>query len=196
MKKVSLVNGGGANNLTTNVTITLGGAVEETGKPNPTSAVGYYLGTKSFEKLDTRSNEMKTKTLNFLLTGDGIIGVWGGKSVIDSGFSKADIGVKLEIEYLGLTKSKKPGGYKYHNFRFDAVPEDTLSFEELAKYTSGLGIGGDTSEKADMDSEEDTDEDVEDSVPYKSPAAPAIAAAKASEAKQSSVLDLARKVRK
>ena len=60
--------------LNAEVTISLGGMNKKTGKANPKSVEGYYLGKKSIED---RKKKSGVSYIYILQTDKGNVGVWG-----------------------------------------------------------------------------------------------------------------------
>src|SRR5882757_8799082 len=89
-------------------TVSLGGTNKKTGKANPTSVEGYYLGSK-------RVPDDKKKTgyewIHRFQTQKGTVDVWG-KTDMNKKMKSARLGVCVKIEATGETKATKNGDMK------------------------------------------------------------------------------------
>lgn len=84
--------------------ISLGGMDKKSGKPNPKSVEGYYLGTKT--GIPNKFNPEKPDCQHVLQTKDGLVGVWG-KSHLNPQMAKAIPGCMVRITFTGTRPSKK-----------------------------------------------------------------------------------------
>lgn len=139
------------NDLSADVTISLGGSNRKTGKQNPKTVEGYYLGKRSVE--DSK-NKNKTSNIYFLQTSKGNVGVWG-KTDMDRKMSAVKPGTMTRITHTGMQATKNGDMYKYSV----EVDEDN-SIEVSAP---SFGSGGTTEEEFQENQESydsvETDED-------------------------------------
>ncbi len=87
-------------------TIALGGKNKKTGKSNPTSAEGYYLGSRKV------SNKNGESSIHFLQTPKGNLGVWG-KTDMDRKLSSVTPGDMIRISFTGMTPTPRGDMYKF-----------------------------------------------------------------------------------
>lgn len=92
------------NSLDSEVSVNLGGINKKTGKPNPKSVEGYYLGTKT--GIPNKFDPAKPDCMHILQTEKGNVGVWG-KSHLNPQMSKAIPGSMVRITFTGTRPSKK-----------------------------------------------------------------------------------------
>lgn len=95
--------------LDANTTIAIGGVNRKTGKKNPTSAEGYYLGSR--EVPSTKSKTGKC-WIHYLSTDEGNLGVWG-KTNMDKKIVQVPTGTMVRITFTGMKPSKNGDMYVY-----------------------------------------------------------------------------------
>jgi hypothetical protein len=95
--------------LSAEVTISLGGTNKKTGKKNPTSVEGYYLGKREVED---RKKKSGVSYIYFLQTSKGNIGVWG-KTDMDRKLTSVKEGEMIRITHTGMQATANGDMYKY-----------------------------------------------------------------------------------
>lgn len=147
---------------------------EKTGQ----SLEGYYIETIEI----TLDGDLVKK--HIFKTESGIVSVLG-QAFLTREFKETPRGTYVRLTLLEEKEKVGKGWMKTYDVKWD-----------LNNRLSGTESYVTPSTPAYDEEALDDGDDFEDAAGYTAPKAPAIAAAKASEAKQSSVLDLARKVRK
>lgn len=126
--------------------VTLGGRNKETGKPNPTTAKGYYLG--SFES-QNKFNKDKKNTNLVLMTPQGLLGLTAPSHLVkkikenETNLAKRNIdarGLMVEISFVGEQDVGKGNPMKLFKVGFD--PENRGS-SELTLLTEESETGSD-----------------------------------------------------
>lgn len=103
------------NDLSTDVTISLGGTNKKTGKKNPTSIEGYYLGSRQVEDKKKKSG---VSYIYVFQTAEGNVGVWG-KTDLDRKMQSAPLGAMIRATHSGMRAT--PNGEMYtYKVEFDA----------------------------------------------------------------------------
>src|SRR3954468_6708897 len=95
--------------LDAEVTIALGGRNKKTGKANPTSAEGYFLGSR---QVDSKKSKNGKASIHFLQTAEGNLGVWG-KTDLDRKLSAVTPGTMVRITQSGMVATPNGDMYKY-----------------------------------------------------------------------------------
>lgn len=161
----------------------IGGIDKKTGKPNPKSIEGYFIGTKQ-----TVSTKAKTgfAALHVVQTKTGNTGVWG-KTNLDSKLLGVPAGTMVRITFLGMQETKNNPMYKY---KVEVDRENTIE----------VTPPGDESEKADGDvhtgAYEDDDYAEETGVDEEAPVADEIAPARALPPKRAAMTPSADQIAK
>ena len=109
--------------LDTESTIALGGINKKTGKPNPTTVEGYYVGSRS---VDT---DFGPAQLHVLQTADGNVGVWG-KTDLDRKIAAVAAGSMIRATHTGQVKI--PGRNPMHKYKVEVDSEDTIDVGSAA----------------------------------------------------------------
>lgn len=140
------------NDLSTDTTISLGGTNRKTGKTNPKSIEGYYLG-----KREVQDNKKKSgiSYIYIFQTPKGNVGVWG-KTDLDRKMSGVTPGTMVRASHVGMTQTPNGEMYKY---RVEFDEENTI--EVSAENSSGNLEGGNTGDGFSQGSAEGFDEGVE-----------------------------------
>jgi len=100
-------------------TISLGGTNKKTGKPNPVSITGYYLGTREVK------TEYGLAQLHNLQTETGTVGVWG-KTDLNKKMTAVPAGAMIRITQNGMMKMA--GRNSMYKYKVEVDTDDTLSF--------------------------------------------------------------------
>lgn len=124
--------------LDAETTIALGGTNRKTGKKNPTSAEGYYLGSR---KVTNKNGE---SSIHFLQTPKGNLGVWG-KTDMDRKLSSVTPGDMIRVSFTGMTPTPRGDMYKY---KVEVDKSNTIEVDSLPQGASAVG-------NSDMGEDED-----------------------------------------
>lgn len=95
--------------LSADNTVALGGTNRKTGKTNPTSAEGYYLGSREVDSQKSKTGKAK---IHVFQTPKGNLGVWG-KTDLDRKMESVVLGAMTRITYTGMQETKNNPMYKY-----------------------------------------------------------------------------------
>lgn len=129
-------------------TIALGGHNKKTGKANPTSVEGYYLGSRKVESKKAKSGFC---FIYYFQTPKGNVGVWG-KTDLDRKMETVTPGLMVRASFLKMVTTPSGEMYKYV-VEFD--PENTI---EVSTLVAGEGNEADTT----TDTNDTTDDDAAD----------------------------------
>lgn len=171
------------NSLDSDVSINLGGVNKKTGKANPKSVEGYYLGTKT--GIPNKYDATKPDCLHILQTDKGNVGVWG-KSHLNPQMSKAIPGAMIRITFTGTRPSKK--GNDQLLFSVEQDKNNNISVEDLATQDSEEYTP--TQDDSDDSTESLFENALTDEVAYTPPVAPRAAAKAPDAARQAKVREL------
>lgn len=181
--------------LETDTTVSLGGLNKKTGKNNPTSLEGYYVGSKSVPSLMSKTGLAQ---LHVFQTDKGNVGLWG-KTDLDRKMRKAILGEMMRISLNGKAPPQ-PGKMPMIKFKVDRDPLNTIEVEsqqsvaeETANPPTGSSFESAYAEEETHDAEEYADLD---EVPSALAVAPKVPAAAPSAARQAKVQELLAKSRK
>lgn len=124
--------------LGTELVSALGGTDNKTGKPNPTSIEGYYLGSKNVQTSSGPS------VIHVFQTPKGNQGVWGTKKLNDNLTARV-AGKMTLVEYKG--KVKIAGGKTQHTYDIMVDKTNAIEVPRLEagssdagpEYVSGVG---------------------------------------------------------
>lgn len=162
--------------------VALGGVNKKTGKKNPTSVEGYYLGKREVESKRGKSN------LHFLQTPKGNLGLWG-KTDLDRKLAGVNPGTMIRATHVGMQATPNGEMYKY---KVEVDSDNTIEVTMTTSDLSGSAESLNDSDDSDTDayaSEAAFEDDSEDYVP-----APAAAASLAE--RQAKVRELLSKGKK
>lgn len=139
----------------------IGGFNKKLKKDNPTSAEGYYLGSR-FVK-----SSRGEAVLHFLQTSKGNLGVWG-KADLNRKLSAVEIGVMIRITYKG-TKAT-PNGEMYA-YAVEQDKDNTIEVDTLAVPASASEDDADSDIDAISGDEESYDSEgtEEEDAPFEAP---------------------------
>ncbi len=135
--------------LDASVTTAIGGVDKETGKKNPTSIEGYYIGTR---QVPSRKSKSGFCSLHVLQTAKGNVGVWG-KTNLDQKIPTVKPGQMVRITFTGMVETRNNPMYKY---KLEIDADNTIEVS-LPDETQPLAQGGE---------EEETYTTQEDPSPY------------------------------
>lgn len=168
--------------LDAEVTTPIGGVNKKTGKKNPTSAEGYFLGSR---KVDSKKSKTGYALIHFLQTSKGNLGVWG-KTDLDRKLANVIPGTMIRITHSGMQATPNGEMYKYK------VEIDNDNTIEVAATNDDAPVAQEEDSYSDSNSSfEDTEDDS-----YDSGAVAAAQAAQAAErkAKVQALLNKGKKV--
>lgn len=115
--------------LNADKTIAIGGFNKKERKDNPTSAQGYYLGTKTVPSSLSASG---TAEIHFLQTPQGNLGIWG-KTDLNRKMAGVTSGNLIRITFTGTQASKK--GSDMYVYKVEVDADDSI---EVAPTASSL----------------------------------------------------------
>lgn len=138
-------------------TISLGGFNKKTKKDNPTSAEGYFLGSREVDQKNGKS------MLHFLQTPKGNLGVWG-KTDMNRKLANAEPGTMIRVSFTGMQDTPKGEMYK---FKVEVDEDNTIEVGDLAASESQGDSGSEETvdegeETTDDDNDSDTDNDADE----------------------------------
>jgi hypothetical protein len=116
--------------LGTELVTALGGSDNKTGKANPMSIEGYYLGSKNVQTTNGPS------VIHVFQTAKGNQGVWGTKKLNDNLTSKVT-GKMTLVEYTG--KVKIAGGKTQHTYNIMVDKTNVIEVPDLQAGSSDAG---------------------------------------------------------
>lgn len=168
--------------------ISIGGKDKKTGKPNPNSAEGYYLGSKTTE------SKFGPSKLHILQTPKGNIGVWG-KTDMDRKLGGVIAGTMVRVTYAGEVPSNKGNPMKKFKVEVDdanRINVDGLlqAQEEATDSYQGPEAYDDGSQDDMGDSSLDADSQAPDEITTPRPQAPRAPTRTPSPDQQKRVQDL------
>lgn len=152
--------------LDAEVTTALGGKNKQTGKLNPTTVEGYYLGTRQVDSKKARSGKAD---IHILQTDKGNLGVWG-KTDLDRKIRSVTPGVMVRITVLP-DRQPTPNGDMY-KFKVELDEDNKISVGDLNEaFAESAGqadsYSADADAKAEPAYEEPVDEVEETPAPSK-----------------------------
>lgn len=158
-------------NLDADTTVSLGGVDKKSGKPNPKTVEGYFIGTK---KIPSKKAKDGFSRLHILQTAKGNVGVWG-KTNLDQKMLTVAPGVMIRVTQSG--KQQTPNGEMYL-FKVEHDTDNTIEVS-LAPKNEAVVAAEETVEPVDnyASDYEESDLDSElpdllDEVSYAPPVAP------------------------
>lgn len=177
--------------LDADITTALGGINKKTGKPNPTTMTGYFIGSR---EVDSKMSKTGKAAIHVLQTPQGNVGVWG-KTDLDRKLSQVTPGSMIRITQNG--KQEIPGKNPMYKFKVEVDSSDTIEVslpqEEAPNAEFDAPFG--TDQAGDGVPYYDHGDDLTDEVEPVRPVAPARAAQVPTSAQQQKVKDLLAKSR-
>lgn len=123
--------------------ISLGGRDKKTGKPNPTTLTGYFLGTREIASKFSASGKAK---MHVFQTPKGNVGVFG-KTDLDRKMSEVQAGVMVRVTQNGSVPTNKGNDMLKFKVEVDAdnsivvsPPSTEGGYEESAADPDGYGV--------------------------------------------------------
>lgn len=145
--------------------IQIGGRDKHSGKENPKSVEGYYMGFKMTE------GKFGPSKLHVFKTKNGNTGVWG-KTNLDSQLLQVKPGTMTRATFTGTVPSNK--GNDMLKFKVEVDKSNTIDVEGVATSTSDDFNASDASEPEETDLNDDSStDDTLVSEPVRRPAQPA-----------------------
>lgn len=135
--------------------ISLGGINKKTGKKNPASAEGYYLGSRSVEDKKKKSGN---SYIHVFQTSRGSLGVWG-KTDMDRKLLTVTPGVMTRVTFDKMVGTPNGDMYK---FSVETDDENTIEVSGLADTSGKDDSGGNYAteeEEEDLDGTLDGEDD-------------------------------------
>lgn len=138
--------------LDAEVVISLGGINKKTGKKNPGTVEGYYLGSR---KVESKRAKNGFSYIHFLQTAKGNVGVWG-KTDLDRKLTLVTPGTMIRASHSGMQTTPNGEMYKY---KVELDKDNTIEVsaqpvEGIQASDSGADYNGEETEG--YDSTEDT----------------------------------------
>lgn len=131
-------------------TVSLGGRNKKTGKANPTSAEGYFLGTR---QVNSPKSKTGTAAIHFLQTPKGNLGIWG-KTDMDRKLSNVTPGAMIRISFDKMVPTPNGEMYKF-KVEVDASNTIEIDLQSNATADTGAGYGDDGTDATGSDNDED-----------------------------------------
>lgn len=163
--------------LDSDISINLGGTNKKTGKPNPMTVEGYYLGTKV--GIPNKFDASKPDCMHILQTPKGNVGVWG-KSHLNPQMAKALPGAMVRITFTGTRPSKKGNDQLLFS-----VEQDTANNIDVSSINDAPADYGD-----DLEEGYTAEDATPAEAPYVAPTPPKVAAKAPDAARQAKVAAL------
>lgn len=138
------------NTLDAENTTALGGFNKKTGKKNPTSAEGYYLGSR---EVDSKKSKNGKASIHFLQTPKGNQGIWG-KTDLDRKLSAVTPGTMVRITQSGTVPTPNGDMYK---FKVEVDNDNTIEVNASSYSTTNSDESDETDTYSSTDDEDETD---------------------------------------
>lgn len=139
--------------LDTDVTTQLGGINKKSGKKNPITAEGFFLGSK---KLDSKKSKSGYAYLHILQTPAGNLGVWG-KTDMDRKLLTVTPGAMVRITFEKMVPTPNGDMYK---FRVEQDADNVIDVSALSEEATEAST--DTTEDSTDSTEEESKDVPED----------------------------------
>lgn len=137
--------------LDADVTVAIGGRNKKTGKPNPTKAEGYYLGSR---EVDSKKSKSGKAYIHFLQTPEGNLGIWG-KTDLDRKITTVPTGTMVRVSFDKMVPTPNGDMYK---FRVEQDSSNTIEVADFSDATTG-GAGDDTDSSGTVDEDTTAEEE-------------------------------------
>lgn len=146
--------------LDASTVIALGGRNKKTGKENPSTVEGYYLGSR---KVDSKKNKTGFSYIHILSTPKGNLGVWG-KTDLDRKILSVSPGTMIRATHVGMLQVPTGEMYKY---KVEIDDSNTIEVtaalgNQAVEQDSNDGVDGNTYEE-DTESSYESEDNEEDS---------------------------------
>jgi len=133
--------------LEAEVTISLGGANRKTGKKNPSSVEGYYLGKREVDDVKKKSGK---SYIYYFQTKTGNLGVWG-KTDLDRKMTSATLGSMTRVSHSGMRAT--PNGEMYV-YKVEIDSDNTIEVSGPTEAVEASGYNDGTDEQVEESEEE------------------------------------------
>lgn len=162
--------------LNADATYVLGGADEKTGKLNPTSVEGYFLGNRT-----TPDKGYGPGVLHIFQTSEGNIGIWG-KTNSKSLLTNDHVGQMCLLTFTGMSVPKKKGRQPAYQYKLQFDKDNTID-------VSGIDVNASEESEPDFEGVDETSVDDGGAEAYSAPraTAPKVAATSPTAAQQAAV---------
>ncbi len=134
--------------------IALGGKNKKTGKSNPSSVEGYYLGNR---KVDSKKSKNGFAYIHFFQTPKGNVGVWG-KTDLDRKLLGVEPGTMVRATFAGMKPT--PNGDMY-TYKVEQDTDERIEVDLASNNTESES----TSEEEGRGEEEEAEEEQEEETP-------------------------------
>lgn len=158
--------------LNCEITTAIGGTNRKTGKANPSSLEGYYLGCRTVQD---RKKKSGVSNIYIFQTAKGNVGVWG-KTDLDRKMTQAAPGVMTKVEFASMRQTPNGEMYTYRVLLDKDRSIEVPDFSQAAYSAAAVVVEAENS-FGDYGSTEELEEveDLEEPLPAqsKAPATPA-----------------------
>lgn len=141
--------------LDADVTTPIGGVNKKTGKKNPTSVEGYFLGSREVESKKSKNGVAK---LHFFQTSKGNLGVWG-KTDMDRKLDGVAPGAMVRITHTGMQPTPNGEMYKY---KVEVDEDNTIEVSAPMPWNGSDDPAPGEEDSETLEASEDTEEQDED----------------------------------
>lgn len=138
--------------LSPDTVIAIGGLNKKTGKKNPTSLEGYYLGKRS---VDDKKKKSGLSYIYVFQTSKGTVGVWG-KTDLDRKMGAAVIGAMLRVTSIGTVPTPNGDMYKY---KVEIDTDNTIEVTGADSHSAADDSSTETSDTSEESYDSDTTEE-------------------------------------
>lgn len=135
--------------------LSIGGVNKKTGKKNPTSIEGYYLGSR---KVESKKGKDGFSTIHFFQTSKGNVGMWG-KTDSDRKLANATAGAMTRVSFVGMQSTPNGDMYK---FKVEVDLDNSIDVADLSAEDTGDNYSEvDSYEASDTEEAQGSDDDYE-----------------------------------
>lgn len=165
--------------LDADVTTAIGGKNKKTGKKNPSSIEGFYLGSR---KVESKKSKNGLASIHFLQTDEGNVGVWG-KTDLDRKIAGVTPGTMIRISHTGMQSTPNGDMYKY---KVEVDEDNTIEVSTPSEENEERSASA-SDDSEDSEDDEEASEDTEDSEDDEEDSAQLAAAAKSAAERKAKV---------
>lgn len=159
----------------------LGGKDKKSGKANPKTAEGFYLGSR---KVDSKKSKSGFAYIHYLQTDKGNLGVWG-KTDLDRKILSVDPGVMIRITQTGMQPTPNGDMYK---FKVEVDVENAIEVNVASEIERDDTEGSEETEVAEEVEEKQPEEEVEEEQEVPEAKLPARAASASKQSEVNAIL--------
>ncbi len=171
-------------------TYAIGGVDKKSGKKNPVTATGYYIGTK---QVPSKKSKTGLAALHIIQTLEGNHGIWG-KTNLDQKMRAVKPGQLCKIDFVGMVETENNPMYKYKvavdQTRTIEVVDGDTSEPAAEGQEASTAAASDQSDDPEAGGDEGDDSTPPDEVPPAQPKAPARPASAPTPDRQARVSNL------